>query len=88
MLGSIAQFETEIRAERQMDGIERAKAPGVRFGRQALLTQEQIAELRERREQRVLISTLMHKYCISKAMVYRYLCSGPFAFEEITVLSQ
>ena len=25
MLGAIAQFETEIRAERQMDGIEKAK---------------------------------------------------------------
>jgi DNA invertase Pin-like site-specific DNA recombinase len=32
MLGAIAQFETEIRAERQMDGIQKAKARGVRFG--------------------------------------------------------
>ncbi len=29
---AIAQFETEIRAERQMDGIQDAKARGVRFG--------------------------------------------------------
>lgn len=33
MLGAISQFETEIRAERQMDGIQNAKARGVRFGR-------------------------------------------------------
>jgi len=28
MLGAIAQFETEVRAERQRDGIENAKARG------------------------------------------------------------
>ena len=33
MLGAIAQFETEIRAERQMDGIQKAKERGVHFGR-------------------------------------------------------
>lgn len=32
MLGAIGQFEAEIRAERQMDGIQKAKARGVRFG--------------------------------------------------------
>ncbi len=38
MLGAIAQFETEIRAERQMDGIEKAKQRGVQFGRSKKLT--------------------------------------------------
>src|SRR5213082_222574 len=37
MLGAIAQFETEIRAERQRDGIEHAKARGVPFGRRTAL---------------------------------------------------
>ncbi|WP_425425438.1 hypothetical protein [Thiofilum flexile] len=32
MLGAIAQFETEIRAERQMDGIQKAKEQGTCFG--------------------------------------------------------
>ncbi len=32
-LGAIAQFETEIRAERQMDGIQKAQERGVHFGR-------------------------------------------------------
>jgi hypothetical protein len=31
MLGAIAQFETEIRAERQADGIQKAKERGVRY---------------------------------------------------------
>jgi len=73
MLGAIAQFETELRAERQMDGIQKAKEQGVRFGRTRLLNTKQIGELRQRRQQRVLIKTLMHDYHLSKASVYRYL---------------
>jgi DNA invertase Pin-like site-specific DNA recombinase len=73
MLGAIAQFETEIRAERQMEGIQKAKARGVRFGRQKRLTREQITELRHRRKRGVLIKTLMQDYHLSKASVYRYL---------------
>ena len=41
MLGAIAQFETEIRAERQMDGIQSAKARGIRLGRNKSLTEQQ-----------------------------------------------
>ncbi|MGB5635662.1 MAG: recombinase family protein [Waterburya sp.] len=73
MLGAIAQFETEIRAERQMDGINKAKERGVAFGRKKKMTQEQIDELRARRKQGVLIKTLMADYNLSKASVYRYL---------------
>src|SRR5213080_1858042 len=45
MLGAVAQFETEIRAERQMDGIQKARERGVHFGRKKHLTVQQIAEL-------------------------------------------
>jgi DNA invertase Pin-like site-specific DNA recombinase len=51
MLGAIAQFETEIRAERQMDGIRKAKERGVRFGRKKSLTADQVGKLRQRRQQ-------------------------------------
>ena len=73
MLGAIAQFETEIRAERQMDGIQKAKEQGVHFGRQKRLTPPQITELRRHRKQGTLIKTLMADYQLSKASVYRYL---------------
>jgi len=73
MLGAIAQFETEIRAERQMDGIQSAKARGIRLGRNKSLTEQQCFELREKRAQGVLIKTLMKDYKLSKASVYRYL---------------
>src|SRR6266436_4786097 len=73
MLGAIAQFETELRAERQMDGIRKAKERGVPFGRKKKLTAEQIRALQRRRAQGTLIKTLMHDYGLSKVSVYRYL---------------
>ena len=73
MLGAIAQFESEIRAERQMDGIQQANARGVPFGRHKTLTAQHIAELCARRKDGVPISRLMHDFRISKATVYRYL---------------
>jgi DNA invertase Pin-like site-specific DNA recombinase len=73
MLGAIAQFETEIRAERQREGIQKARDRGVQFGVKKKLSQEQVAELQERRHQGVLIKTLMQDYGISKSSVYRYL---------------
>lgn len=73
MLGAIAQFETEIRAERQREGIQKARERGVQFGIQKKLNQKQVAELQERRHRGVLIKTLMHDYGISKTSVYRYL---------------
>jgi len=76
MLGAIAQFETEIRAERQRDGIEHAKARGVPFGRHKALTQSQIAALHAERRQGTPIRTLMRDFRISKATVYRYLGQG------------
>ncbi len=72
-LGAIAQFETELRAERQREGIEHAKARGVAFGRHKSLVPSQIAELQDRRRQGWTISALMAAYRISKATVYRYL---------------
>ena len=73
MLGAIAQFETEIRAERQIDGITKAKKKGVRFGAKEKLTEEQIIELQKRRAAGGLIKALMNDYKLSKASVYRYL---------------
>jgi DNA invertase Pin-like site-specific DNA recombinase len=82
MLAAIAQFETEIRAERQMDGIQKAKERGIKFGKRKKLNQPQITELQERRNEGVLIKTLMKDYGISKASVYRYLDEGTQTGQE------
>ena len=73
MLGAIGQFETEIRAERQMDGIKKAKDRGVQFGKRPALSEDQIVELREKRTAGMLIKDLMAHYSLSKATIYRYL---------------
>jgi DNA invertase Pin-like site-specific DNA recombinase len=73
MLSAIAQFETELRAERQMEGIKQALARDVRFGRKHALTPAEITTLRQQRAAGVLIKDLMHQYGLSKASVYRYL---------------
>jgi DNA invertase Pin-like site-specific DNA recombinase len=73
MLGAIAQFETEIRAERQREGIRKAQERGTRFGRRQRLTDGQVIELQARRKDGALIRTLMADYRLSKTSVYRYL---------------
>lgn len=88
MLGAIAQFETELRAERQIDGIQSAKARGVRFGRHKTLRQQQIAELQARRRQGTIIRVLMNDYRISKATVYRYLSEASPAQEGVAAKSR
>ena len=73
VLASIAEFETEIRKERQTEGIAKAKERGVRFGRKAKLKEDEIREMKLEREQGVKIKDLMGRYSLSKASVYRLL---------------
>jgi DNA invertase Pin-like site-specific DNA recombinase len=77
VLGAIGQFETEIRAERQMDGILKAKERGVKFGKKKYLTHEQLSNMKVKREQGVKIKTLMQEFNLSKATIYRYLAQEP-----------
>ncbi len=77
LLGAMAPFETELRAERQMDGMRKARERGVDFGRKRKLTMPQVTHLRHRRMQGALINTLMKDYGLSKASVYRSLVRPP-----------
>jgi len=76
MLGAIAQFETEIRAERQLEGIEKAKARGVAFGRRRSLSEQAVRELKQKRKAGVKIADLMAEFGLSKTSTYRYLASN------------
>ena len=73
MLASIAEFETEIRKERQMEGIEKAKERGVQFGRKAKLDNRKIEMLWKDRQGGIKIKDLMSRYELSKASIYRLL---------------
>lgn len=70
MLSAIAEFETNIRKERQADGIAKAKSQG-KYKKNAL-TPDQITELKQDKDQGATIQSLIIKYGISKASIYRY----------------
>ena len=73
MLGAIAQFETEIRKERQMDGIKRARDRGVHLGRKKQISDEEIQLLQQKRKEGVLIKDLAEEYGVQPMSIYRYL---------------
>jgi DNA invertase Pin-like site-specific DNA recombinase len=75
MLAVFAEFETAIRAERQMDGIAKAKATGTRFGRKLEQTPEVVERIREARQAGQKITDIMKATGLSKATVYRALAT-------------
>ena len=72
MLAVFAEFETAIRAERQMDGIAKAKAKGTRFGRKLKTTPDKVVEIKNMRET-MTVPDIMRATGLSKASVYRAL---------------
>ena len=68
MLGVFAQFETNIRKERQLEGIAKAKAEGVYKGRPPSIKAEDIARLKA---EGLGASAIAKKLKISRASVYR-----------------
>ena len=73
MLGAIAEFETELRKERQADGIVKALDNGVKFGAKSKLTEQQLVELKQDKAAGMMVKDLIRKYGLSKASVYRLL---------------
>lgn len=45
MLGAIAQFENDLRRERQMEGVEKAKAAGIYKGRKPSIDRDELKRL-------------------------------------------
>jgi DNA invertase Pin-like site-specific DNA recombinase len=74
ILALIAEFENDIRRERQMDG--KAKERGVHFGRKLELTPEKVAEIKALRQSGNTVPEIMRETNLSKATVYRALSSG------------
>ena len=75
LLGAIAEFETELRKERQADGVSKALDKGVKFGARAKLTEQQVEQMKLDRDTGVTIKNLCGKYGISRASVYRLLAN-------------
>jgi DNA invertase Pin-like site-specific DNA recombinase len=71
ILALIAEFENDIRHERQMDGINKAKERGVRFGRKPRLVPETIGQIRELRDAGLTVPAIIERTGFSKASIYR-----------------
>jgi DNA invertase Pin-like site-specific DNA recombinase len=67
MLGVFAEFETNLRRERQLEGIAKAKAAGVYKGRPASIDAAQVREMKK----------IAKALKIGRASVYRVLSGQP-----------
>ena len=68
MLGVFAEFETNLRKERQMEGIQAAKAKGVYKGRKPTIEPAEIARLKS---EGLGASEIAKRLGIGRASVYR-----------------
>jgi DNA invertase Pin-like site-specific DNA recombinase len=68
MLGVFAEFETNLRRERQMEGIAAAKANGVYKGRPKTINSEEVKKLLQ---EGVGASEVAQRLGIGRASVYR-----------------
>jgi DNA invertase Pin-like site-specific DNA recombinase len=74
MLGVFAEFETNLRRERQMEGIARAKARGIYKGRKPSIDPAEIRRLRA--EEKLGATAIARRLGIGRASVYRALAAG------------
>src|ERR1700758_1895943 len=73
MLGVFAEFETNLRKERQLEGIAKAKAAGVYKGRKPSI---EVAKVREMKAQGIGATDIAKALGIGRASVYRVLEAG------------
>jgi DNA invertase Pin-like site-specific DNA recombinase len=73
MLGVFAEFETNLRRERQLEGIAKAKAEGVYKGRKPSIDQSQVEKLRAEGFGATEIAKRLN---IGRASVYRVLAAA------------
>jgi DNA invertase Pin-like site-specific DNA recombinase len=73
LLGSFAEFEAAIRRERQMEGIEKAKAAGRYRGRPTTIRSDEIHTLRQAG---IGPTAIAKKLGVSRASVYRHLSNA------------
>jgi DNA invertase Pin-like site-specific DNA recombinase len=72
VLGAVAQFERDLIKERQREGIALAKQRGVYRGRKKALSEDRVAELRQRAAKEKK-ATLAREFGISRETLYQYL---------------
>jgi len=73
VMGAFAEFERSLIRERQREGVALAKARGAYRGRKRILSEDRIAELRQRAAAGEAKATLAREFGVSRETVYQYL---------------
>ena len=76
ILASIAEFETALRKERQLEGIAKAKAEGRTGGRPALITDEVKATIVRLKDEANSVRKIAAEVGFSKSAVQKVLIAG------------
>jgi len=71
ILGVFAEFETNLRRERQLEGVEAAKARGIYKGRKPSIDAAEVRRLRE--QEKLGPAAIARRLGIGRASVYRVL---------------
>ena len=73
LLSVIAEFETDLRAERQAEGIKSAIARGVKFGAKRKMTEEQVLEAMELQKSGELTNQeIADRFGVGRSTLLRY----------------
>jgi DNA invertase Pin-like site-specific DNA recombinase len=78
MLASVAQYETEVRAERVMAGQAKARAEGKRWGgseqgRRLKVTNEQLGVIKRMRKDGATVSAISRATTLTRPTIYHYI---------------
>jgi DNA invertase Pin-like site-specific DNA recombinase len=73
VMGAFAEFERALIKERQHEGIAMAKQRGAFKGRKKLLSQAEVAEIRQRTEAGTSKAQVAREFGISRETLYKYL---------------
>lgn len=75
MLACIAEFENDLRTERQVEGIAKAREKGIRFGRPPKMTEEKRKTIYSKRKNGMSIGQLAKEFMLGEATIYRALAA-------------
>lgn len=70
MMGAFAEFERALIKERQREGIAQAQKKGIKIGRQPVLRDAQVEEIRARVDGGESKSALAKEYCVARQTIY------------------
>jgi DNA invertase Pin-like site-specific DNA recombinase len=76
LLSIVSAFETDLRAERQSDGIKSALNRGIKFGRKHKLDTDAVIEAIKLKEQGYSNQQIANKFSIGKSTLLRYFADG------------